>query len=211
MKHNNNLIIFIFLSILIILLTTLSKNILNFEEILANSLSYQLTKEQIYDILNLRDEWKWIEYVTTPILLLIKISIISAVLDAGCFFFEKEIKYKKLFNIVLKAEFVFLLVIIFKTIWFYFFKTNYVLEDIQNFFPFSLLNIIGYKDLETWFIYPFQVINLFEAVYWLVLAFLIGKEINDTTKKGLSIVASSYGIGLLIWVVGVMFFTLNMN
>ena len=56
-----------------------------------------------------------------------------------------------------------------------------------------------------------RVINIFEVTYWFILAYLIGKEINDTTEKALSIVASSYGVGLLIWVASVMFFTLNIS
>ena len=105
----------------------------------------------------------------------------------------------------------FLLIIIVKTTWFYFFQTDFTLEDLQYFYPLSALNIIGYQGLEPWYIYPFQVINLFEVAYWFILSYLIGKELNETTEKGLSIVASSYGVGLLIWVVGVMFLTLNMS
>ncbi len=76
----------------------------------------------------------------------------------------------------------------------------------------SALNIIGYEGLEPWFIYPLQVLNLFELAYWFIIAFLLNKEINDTeSTKGLQIVVSSYGVSLLIWVVGVMFFTLNMS
>lgn len=143
---------------------------------------------------------------------IIKVSIISTILDVGCFFFGKEIKYKKLFNIVVKAEFIFLLVIVFKTAWFYFLQTDYNLEDLQYFYPLSALNIVGYEGLQPWFIYPFQILNLFELAYWLILAYLIGEEINDTeSTKGLQIVASSYGISLLIWVIGVMFFTLNIS
>ena len=37
----------------------------------------------------------------------------------------------------------------------------------------------------------------------------IDKAIGSTTEKGLNIVG--YGVGLLLWVVGVMFFTLNMR
>jgi len=104
-----------------------------------------------------------------------------------------------------------LLVIIFKTAWFYFFQTDYNLEDLQYFYPLSALNIVGYEGLQPWFIYPVQVFNLFELAYWVILAYLIDKELNENTVKGMSIVASSYGVSLLIWVVGVMFFTLNMS
>lgn len=208
---NKNYPLFFLLLLATLVISHFSKEILNTEIVIANSLAEKLTHSQIEDALNLRDKWEWLAYIFLPLLFLIKISIIAAILDIGCFFYSKEIKYKKLFNIVVKAEFVFLLVIVFKTAWFYFFKTDYNLEDLQYFYPLSALNIIGYEGLQPWFIYPFQVLNLFELAYWIILAYLIGKELDENTDKGFSIVASSYGVSLLIWVVGVMFFTLNMS
>ncbi|WP_445908813.1 hypothetical protein [Yeosuana sp.] len=202
---------FIGLVILTLILGFFSEIILNTEILLINSLAENLTYKQLQEITEFNDKWQWLGYAIMPLLTLLKISIIAAVLDIGCFFFSTEIKYKKLFNIVVKAEFVFLLVIIFKTAWFYAFQPSFTLEDLQYFYPLSALNIIGYQGIETWFVYPFQVLNLFEVAYWFILAYLIGKEINETTDKGFSIVASSYGVGLLIWVVGVMFLTLNMS
>ena len=201
----------IFLIALTLFLGFLSELILNTEILFLNSLTESLTYDQLQEVIEFKDKWKWVGYIVVPILLLIKISIIAAILDIGCFFFSKEIRYKKLFNIVVKAEFIFLLVIVFKTAWFYFFETDYNLEDLQYFYPLSALNIVGYDGLQPWFIYPFQVLNLFELAYWFILAYLIGKELNENTDKGFSIVASSYGVILLIWVVGVMFFTLNMS
>ena len=102
-----------------------------------------------------------------------------------------------------------------KIIWFYFFQTSYTLEDLQYFYPLSALNIVGYQGLESWFIYPLQVLNLFELAYWLLLAYFIGKLAFTEKDKGkpmdlgFKIVASSYGSALLLWVVVVMFFTLN--
>ena len=201
----------LFLIILIIILNFCFKTILGFDELVINSLAEQLTTKQIEKALNFQQKWEWIAYLLLPLLLIIKISIIALILDVGCFFFDKEIKYKKLFNIVTKADFVFLGVMILKTIWFYVFQQDYTLENLQYFYPLSALNIVGYEGLQTWFIYPFQVINLFEFAYWFILASLISKELKTTTSKGFSIVASSYGVALLIWVVGVMFFTLNMS
>ena len=70
------------------------------------------------------------------------------------------------------------------------------MEDLQYFYPLYALSIIGYEGLQPWFVYPFQVLNLFELAYWFILAYLLGKELESTTDKGLSIVASSYGVGL---------------
>jgi len=202
---------YFFLLLLVFFLGFISKELLNTEELVINSLAEQLTTKQIEKALNFQQKWEWIAYLLLPLLLIIKISIIALILDVGCFFFDKEIKYKKLFNIVTKADFVFLGVMILKTIWFYVFQQDYTLENLQYFYPLSALNIVGYEGLQTWFIYPFQVINLFEFAYWFILASLISKELKTTTSKGFSIVASSYGVALLIWVVGVMFFTLNMS
>ena len=68
---------------------------------------------------------------------------------------------------------------------------------------------MGYQGLEAWFIYPFQVLNLFELAYWLILAFYIGKATKTNMDNGLKIVASSYGLALFLWVAVIMFFTLN--
>jgi hypothetical protein len=146
----------------------------------------------------------------------IKTTIISSVLYTGAFFYSKsKVTFKQLLNAVIKAEFVFLLVGIAKIIWFYFFQTNYTLEDLQYFYPLSALNIVGYKGLESWFIYPLQVLNLFELAYWLLLSYFVGKLAFTEKDKGkpmdlgFKIVTSSYGSALLLWVVVVMFFTLN--
>ncbi|WP_159948205.1 hypothetical protein [Polaribacter septentrionalilitoris] len=207
----NNKVVFIILTSITIILSQLNKEFLNIENLIFNSMIENYTETEVRDIINYKEKLKWLSYLVIPLLLIIKISITSMALDVGCFIFGKNVKYKKLFNIVVRAEFIFLLVIIFKTSWFYLFQTNYTLEDLQNFYPLSALNIIGYKGLDPWFIYPFQVLNLFEIAYWFILAYLISKEINETTEKGFSIVASSYGVGLLIWVVSVVFLTLNMS
>ena len=203
--------LFFILVLLSFLLGLISKNLLKLDDLLINTLAEQFSYEQIQETLDFQKKWRWLGYLFMPLIVLLKVSIIAAILDIGCFFFEKNIKYKQLFNIVVKAEFVFLLVIVFKTIWFYVFQQEYTLEDLQYFYPLSALNIIGYKGLEPWYIYPLQVLNLFELIYWLILAYLLGKTLKVSTNKGFSIVASSYGIGLTIWVVGVMFLTLNIN
>lgn len=207
----NNKKLFLILIMCQFALGILYSKILGMNNIILESLIDNFSQSQIEEYLYSKEKWKWLGYLAVIILLLLKISIIAAIIDVGCFFFGKEIKYKNLFNIVLKAEFVFLLVIVFKTSWFYFFQTEYNLEDLQYFYPLSALNIIGYEGLQPWFVYPFQVLNLFELFYWFILSYLIGNELNENTDKGFSIVASSYGVSLLIWVVGVMFFTLNMS
>jgi len=208
---NKTSILLFFLIICYLIFTNFSNYLLKADEIALIKLQEQLSISQINKIVGFQEKWQWVSYAILPLLLFIKIWIIATILNIGCFFFGKDIGYKKLFNIVVRAEFIFLLVIILKTAWFYFFQTNYTLEDLQYFYPLSALNIVGYQGLDVWWIYPFQTLNLFEVAYWIILGYLLGKELKIATEKGLKIVASSYGVSLLIWVVGVMFFTLNMS
>ncbi|SHL85636.1 hypothetical protein [Flavobacterium chilense] len=206
---NSTVLKYLLLCILSIFLNELLKKTVCLDKLLYNSLSEQLTSIQIEKIFEFQEKWQWINYIFLPILILIKTSIIATIIYIGLFLSNKNLKFNVILNIVLKAEFIFLLVPIFKMIWFYFFQTNYTLEDIQYFYPLSALNITGYKGLETWFIYPFQVLNLFELIYIIYLGFEIGKVTHTNTDSGLKIVGLSYVPSLLLWVATVMFFTLN--
>ena len=199
-----------------ILIDLFYNNIFNIEELQINFLKVKLTDDQINKYLDFQKKWEWVSYSLLILFLIIKTTIIASVLYIGTFFYSKaKVTFKQLFNTVVKAEFVFLSVGVLKIVWFYFFQTNYTLEDLQYFYPLSALNIVGYKGLESWFIYPLQVLNLFELAYWLLLSYFVGKLAFTEKDKGkpmdlgFKIVASSYGSALLLWVVVVMFFTLN--
>lgn len=206
----NSFLIFFFFSIVLIILGEGTKVILDIDTLLYNTMAENLSPLQLNQYFEFQNKWKWVSYFFIPIYILIKTSIVATILYIGTYFFnQKEIAYKSLWNIAIKTEFIFLLVPIFKIIWFYFFQTKSDLTDIQNFYPLSALNIIGYKGLETWFIYPFQVLNLFELTYVIYLGFQIGRLTNTNTDYGLKIVGLSYVPALLLWVATVMFFTLN--
>jgi hypothetical protein len=201
---------YLLLCFALILITEIIKTLLNVDQLLYTSLAEKLSSKQIENFFETQHKWQWVSYVFVPIYILIKTSIIASILYIGTFFFsKKEVIYQSLWSIAIKSEFVFLLVPICKVIWFYFFQPNYTIEDIQYFYPLSALNIVGYKGLEAWYIYPFQTINLFELAYWLILAYFLGKATETNMDKGLKIVTYSYGTALLMWMVVIMFFILN--
>lgn len=210
MKLNTTLY-FLLLAFFMLCFSIISQGILGSEILYINSLADIYTQEQLTETLAFQDKWQWVGYAIVPLLLLLKISIIALVLDIGMFFFEKEIKYKHIFRDVVKAEFVFLLVIIVKTAWLYFFIPNYTFEDLQYFYPLSALSIIGYESLDAWFVYPLQTLNVFEVAYWVALAYFIGKQLNVSISKSFTIVASSYGVALIVWMVGIVFLTLHIS
>jgi hypothetical protein len=200
---------YLFLCFALLILTEITKRFLKFDELFYNSLAEQLTTKQLQTIFDFQKKWEWVSYALIPILLLFKTSIISSILYIGAFFSSKETTFKTLFSIVLSAEFIFLLIPILKIIWFYFFQTNYNLEDLQYFYPLSALNITGYQGVDPWLIYPLQLLNLFEVAYIVYLSYQIGKLTKTNADAGLKIVSYSYVPALLLWVAVVMFFTLN--
>lgn len=190
-------------------LAYLAQDILNVRSLLASSLSEQLTATQVENLLNAQQKWQWVGYGFIPLLLLIKMSITALVLSIVGMLTDCQVPYKRLFVIVAEAEIIFLLVPVCKILWFYFFQPQYTLEDIQFFYPLSLLNLTDYKQVAQWYVYPLQLVNLFEIGYWLLLTYLLGKVLKISFKERFYFVASSYGVLLLLWVVAVMFFTLN--
>ncbi len=86
--------LFLILGLAHLSLGFLSKEFLNTDTLIINSLSEQLSIEQLNSIIDFREKWQWLGYFFAPLLLLIKTVIIAAILDAGCFFFDKEINYK---------------------------------------------------------------------------------------------------------------------
>lgn len=197
-------------TLVLIVLSEITNTFLDIKGLLYNSLSEQLTTKQLKQYFDFQDKWQWLSYFIIPLLLLIKTSLIASVVFIGTFFSNTvKLGFKQIWGAVLNAEFIFLLVPVFKLFWFAVFQPSYTLEDIQYFYPFSGLNITGYKGLEPWLLYPLQVLNLFEIGYVIYLGYQIGRLTQTSTDKGLNIVAISYLPALLLWVSLVMFFTLN--
>jgi len=103
---------------------------------------------------------------------------------------------------------IFLIPSIIKMAWFTF-KSDYTLEDVQYFLPGSMLNIFDPKLLEPWLIYPIQSLNIWELAFWIALAVGLKKYLDGDFYRSMSLVAGTYGAGLVIWVVFVTFLTLN--
>lgn len=206
-----NLILFLSYNLCIVLLGVLTLELLDVEELLINTLYEQFSSDQVNRILSFNRKWEWVSYLLLPIILFLKLALIAKILDAGVFFIDRELSYGKLFSLVLRAEFIFLGIPIAKFLWFYFIQTDFELFDLQTFYPLSLLNFADIKKLDQWFIYPFQILNLFEIIYWLILSYGIKKYLKIQFYQAFNVVMMSYGICLFIWIVAVMFFYLNVS
>ena len=96
-----------------------------------------------------------------------------------------------------------------RVIWFLLFPENVTLEYINTFYPLSLINIVVIKNIPGYLIYPLQLINVFELVYWIFLASLIKIYVNWKFEKSFAFILKTYGFGLLVWVVLVVFLSID--
>ena len=172
-----------------------------------NKLSYERIEEMLYS----KEKWSWLSYSLVPIYFFLKFGIVSITLLAGLFIFNFKIKLQEVFKIVVLSEIVFLIPVLVKIIWFSFFQTNYTLESLQYFSPMSLLNFFTPNELESWWIYPLKVLNIFEIGYWIIISLLLVKLTKESFEKMLTIVLLSYGTGLALWVIFITFLTVSIG
>jgi hypothetical protein len=177
----------------------------------------QLTISRINQILDLSKKYQWLGYAIIPLVILIRVFYTSVFLYIGIFFTELKAEFGKLFKIALLADFVYVLSGFAKLVILIFFKQVNTLEDLQ-FQPFSVMELLNAKSIDPLFVYPLSLLNLFELAYFLALAILLVNVINQANEertvnfgKSLQLVTASYGSGLLLWVVFVMFITLNLS
>jgi hypothetical protein len=207
--ENKNVILFLTIVIFTLLMAFLCNQFLVSDNLYYNSFAEQLTADKIDALIDQTHRWAWLGYVFIPIIYLLKFSVIALVLLSGFFFANKKVRFSLLFKAVMLAEIPFLLVPLIKLFWFLFIQTHYTFQDLQYFFPLSALQLFEIEKLSLWEIYPLQLLNLFELVYWISMAYWLKRLLHITISSGMEMVMASYGTSLLIWVVFITFLSLN--
>lgn len=172
---------------------------------------------RIEQILTQFKEMKWISFILLPLILLIRVFYTSVFLYIGIFFTELKIDFGKLFKIALLADFVYVLAGLVKLVILIFFREVNTLQDLQ-FQPLSVMELINAKTIDPLFVYALSLLNVFELGYFMLLAWLLVGVVYEANEErtlrfgqSLKLVTASYGSGLLLWVLVVMFITLNLS
>ena len=130
---------------------------------------------------------------------------------AGALFFDLKLKFGQAFKVAILADVVFIVPMLIKIFWFMVIQQDYTLQDLQMFSPLSILNLLDTKNIDVLWLYPLQLLNVFELVYILLLGFWVYQFSAKSFDKGLNMVLSSYLPALFVWIVLLMFVTLNLN
>ncbi|MDR6545838.1 hypothetical protein J2810_001886 [Chryseobacterium rhizosphaerae] len=209
-----NLILFVSIVLFYFSLTYLDNTFITTSSKIIDFLTKEYPNEVVQNYMESQKKWWWVSYATIPLLIGIKILLVSFCLNFVKLFdlpgLEK-IKFPDLLSFVLVAETVFIIAGFYKFVNFYWINTDYSLEDLQTYYPISLINLREYISDEKWLAYPLQLVNLFELFYWGILAWGIWElsEQKISFPKSLSLTTITYGVGLLFWVGVVSFFILN--
>lgn len=171
----------------------------------------QLSMNQIESLIQNMRKYQWLGYTLIPIIYFIKISLITLCVYTGILLANiKSLGFSGIFSAVVLADILFLIPGVVKIFWFSF-QPDYTLEDLQYFMPGSLLNLFNPKEIEPWLVYPLQSINVWEVAFWFALAYELKAYFQDDFAKSFGTVMASYGSGLVIWIVFVVFLTLNFS
>jgi hypothetical protein len=203
--------LFIGIALANIFLVWLSKTFLINEIVFYNAFSDQLTYERSLILFENMKKFSWISYAITPIILFLKFSMISLVIYFGIVFFnvQNKISLKSVFKIVVASELVFLIAGIIKFFWFYLFAGNYDFNDLGFFYPISLINLFTRTEVGKIWIYPLQLVNIFQVFYILIISFALNKVYLLDKSDSEKIVLSSYVPALVLWIGLIMFLTID--
>ncbi|AZA62287.1 hypothetical protein [Chryseobacterium indoltheticum] len=209
-----NFSVYMMLILLYILLIYLDKSFITTNSKIIDFLTKDYPSEVVQNYMESQKKWWWLNYVVTPLLIGIK-----ALLIAFCLNFLKlldlpkieEIKFSDFVFLALVAEFIFIIAGFYKFVNFHWINTDYTMENLQTYYPISLLNLREYISTEKWLSYPLQLVNLFELFYWIFLAWGVRELLDEKISyiKSFGLISLTYGIGLLLWAGTVCFLILN--
>lgn len=142
-----------------------------------------------------------LKYFSIPFVYLWKFTVIAFVIWVGCFMFGYRVTYTECWGVVISAEFVFLIPEMLKILWFMVIETDPTYHDISAFYPFSIIHLVDYEEIDRRFAYPLRALNIFEVFYWTLLVNGIHFYARKEKKYTWIIVSCSYILLFALWLV----------
>lgn len=178
------------------------------ESVFYTTYAEQFTAERTHKLYESSKDWRWLSIILFPLLLIAKVIYNSFWITAGSLLHSERGMFKTNFNVCLKAEYIFVLMLVLKFIWLLFFKQVNNLTDL-SYMPGSLLNFFTVDKIPQWLIYPLQTVNIWELLFCIIGTSMYSIQFNLTTIKAAQLFCVPYLSGLFIWVLTVVFLTLQ--
>ena len=197
-------VIFIFASLLYIFISVFINEFIISGELYYNTYADQLSIDRINKLIHLKDKWEWTGYALIPVILFIKLLVITLSIEIGVILLDYKVSFSQIFRVVLISELVLIMANIVRNIALFFLDFD-TLEEIYNFYPLSILNLINSKSVNIWLVYPLKLANVFIIIYFIVLTNGLSFILRKNPAKMLLFSVSTYGLCLLVWTMLIMF------
>ncbi len=180
------------------------------KDVYYNTLGEQLTIERIDEMLEKQSKWKWVSYLLIPVVIAFQAFWVTLCLNCGTIMMNYKIRFRPLFTLVLRSSIVFLLMKLALTFILLFTKIQ-IFDNLITANKFALAGFVDKSDVPRWLMYPLSILNIFEVAFWLLLTFGMSRLLQRPFKASLGFIATTYGFGLLMWMVFIIFLQLNLS
>lgn len=152
---------------------------------------------------------RWLSFLLVPILLLLRLSLVTLCLFIGGFFFAQMSgkRFGDWWGVATVAQAVMLTYSVILCIVNLSAGSNKAMELTT----YTSLLFLGNENLEQWVRLPLSAVNIFEILYWIVMALLVGKLCRTRFGKSFKFVMSTYGVGYLFYIALLMFLMLYLT
>lgn len=181
------------------------------EEFIYRSFSGEASEYVIEALITSQNRFGWISIAILPFIVLLRILFAAFCVTTGAILTDTDFTLKNIFQAATYSEFVFLFSQAVFSLNLYLNRDVLTIDNVGNFFPLSALSYFGVENVVTWLHYPLQTLNVFEVVYIVCLTWLLSRQWKPDFIDSFNIVIPSYGIGLLTWMVLVVFLTLQIS
>jgi len=203
--------VFVLLCLVQALVMVIQQEFILVDEVYYNTFGEQLALERIDDLITAKDEWAWLNFALIPLLVVLQAFLITVCLNIGTLFFSYNIGFKALFKMVLKAMMVFVFASLLMTFIQWQFIEVSTIQDLQNANFMSALWFFDAENLPIWLTYPISLINLYEIAFWILLSAGISYLLKQSFSESINFVASTYGVGLTVWILLIIFLQISIT
>jgi len=152
-------------------------------------------------------EYRFASFVLTPLVILLRIYLVSICFYIGNILLERVHKtttWKTYFHVSLKADFALILAPLLNCCLILYAGTDFAANIMQK----TSLYFFDVDSLDAWMVIPISLFNIFEFLYFLFVSMLLSVATNRTYRDSMNFVTSTYCTGLILYIIIVVFIVL---
>lgn len=181
------------------------------DEVYHYSFGGQVSTAKLTEFLSGQHRTRVLSYILVPVVLLLRMLIVSFCLLAGLLLTSRKPAFSQLFRIVLIAEAAPVAGVLIKLLILSFFVHIDTISQFEALAPFSVYSFLNAAAVPRWLVCPLQSLDIFQAAYILLLAGGLRHYLKFSFRNALRWVLCTYGLGLLCLMIGLAFLVISFN